>query len=501
MKKERSRSKVMCFVKSRLQTYPRPLIDALARLGTYCGGIYLTGGTVRDWLRGKDSADLDCTVTTGAMDCARILLAELGRGALVPLGAPEDDTARVVWRGITVDVTGFREGAKTIEDDLRRRDFTVNALAFPLSDLIDGAAMPTPIDPVGGGSDLDAGVLRACENAFIADPLRMLRGFRLSAVLGYAIDAPTLSQMDVCAPLIENVAAERISRELNLIMGSERACTTMTAMARSAVFKRILPEVMNGLGLEQPGYHHLDVFHHSLATLGSMEEILRRPDYYYPGSGAVFTPYIEGKEIQLKWSALLHDLGKPLTKAAHPREEGRIIFYNHDRIGREVFSRLAGRLKWSNAARDMVGTLIELHMHPFHLCNIRRKSSISSRACLKIWKKAGEHLPGLFLLAMADSLAGLGEKKPAGMEDELAGLFRDLQSTIDRVIRPVFSGPRLVTGRDLIEVFHLAPGPAFSPLLAGLELAMVEGHVHDREEALDWVAQYLQNGGIPEDTP
>ena len=98
----------------------------------------------------------------------------------------------------------------------------------------------------------------------------------------------------------------------------------------------------------------------------------------------------------------------------HPDQEGRITFYNHDRIGRDIFLRFAERLKWSNEAKDMVGSLIELHMYPFHLCNVRRKSGISKRACLKIWKKAGENLPGLFLLAMADSLAGQGEKKPRG---------------------------------------------------------------------------------------
>ena len=87
------------------------------------------------------------------------------------------------------------------------------------------------------------------------------------------------------------------------------------------------------------------------------------------------------------------------------------------------------------------------------------------------------------------------------MEDELAGLFSDLQKTIDRAIRPVLSGPRLVTGADLIDRFNLSPGPVFSTILAKLELAMVEGHVHNRKEALDWVAQYLQNGGIREDTP
>jgi poly(A) polymerase len=223
-----------------------------------------------------------------------------------------------------------------------------------------------------------------------------------------------------------------------------------------------------------------------------MEEILRRPERYFPGQGQVFARYAGGKGVRkgLKWAALLHDMGKP--SAMEVRPEGRITFYNHDRIGRDLFLGLAERLKWSNAARDVTGRLIELHMRPFHLCNVRRNKPLSRRACLRIWRKAGEHLPGLFLLAMADSLACRGELKPADMEVELAALFDDLRTTIDRSIRPVVSGPRLVTGRDLIERFNLSPGPVFAVILAELELAMVEGHVHGRKEALDWVGCYLQ---------
>jgi poly(A) polymerase len=501
MKKERVCGDGMCSLRNSLQDFPQQLISALSRVESHCGRLYLAGGTVRDWMLGKASADLDFVVTSGAVACCRVLLSELGGGTLVPLGDPEDDTARVVWNGLIVDVTGFRGGAQCIEDDLRRRDFTINAMAVRFADLVDEWGVPILLDPMGGRQDLASGMLRACDQAFVDDPLRILRGYRLSAIFGFAIDNSTQAEMDACAPLIGNVAVERISHELDLIMGSERAYPTITAMAESTILRQILPELYSGMGVEQPGYHHLDVFYHSLAALGCMEEILRQPERYFPGHGSVFSRYIGENEIRLKWSALLHDLGKPQTMDVHPDQEGRITFYNHDRIGRDVFLRFAERLKWSNADKDMVGRLIELHMHPFHLCNVWRKSGISKRACLRIWKRAGDNLPGLFLLAMADSLAGQGEKKPEGMEDELACLFCDLQKTIDGAIRPVLSGPRLVTGTDLIDRFNLSPGPDFSTILAKLELAMVEGYVHDRKEALDWVAQYLQNGGIREDTP
>ena len=479
-----------------MQDYPAQLLSALFGLERSSGPLYLAGGTVRDWLLGRPSADLDLVVASGAEDCCRLLLSALGRGALIPLGEPEDDTARVVWKGLTIDIGGFRGGARSIEDDLRLRDFTINAMAVRLVGLIDD--VPTLIDPLGGSRDLERRILQVCsDRAFTDDPLRMLRGYRLGAVLGFALSAAALMAIEASSSLITAVAAERIQHELDLIMESEEARSAFQAMAETGLLWHIVPELQRGLGLEQPGFHHLDVFHHSLAALGCMEEILLRPEKYFPGQGPVFAEYIERKGIRkgLKWAALLHDMGKPYTMEVRP--EGRITFYNHDRIGRDLFLGLAERLKWSNESREVTGGLIELHMHPFHLCNVRRNEPLSRRACLRIWKKAGDHLPGLFLLAMADSLACRGELKPAGMEEELAALFHDLQATIDRVIRPVVSGPRLVTGRDLITRFNLSPGPVFATILAELELAMVEGRVHGRKEALGWVKRYLRKN-MPE---
>lgn len=492
MEKERTGPDRLRF-RGRLQGYPAQLISALFGLERSSGPVYLAGGTVRDWLLGRPAADLDLVVASGAGGCGRLLLSALGRGAFIPLGEPEDDTARVVWKGLTIDIAGFRGGARSIEDDLRLRDFTINAMAVRLVDLVDDIPDPTLIDPLQGRRDLESMMLQVCgDRAFTDDPLRMLRGYRLSAVLGFALSAAALAAIEARSPLISGVAAERIQHELDLIMESEEAMPAITGMAATGLLWHIAPELQRGLGVEQPGFHHLDVFHHSLAALGCMEEILRRPERYFPGQGPVFARYAGGKGIRkgLIWAALLHDMGKPYTMEVRP--QGRITFYNHDRVGRDLFLGLAARLKWSNAARDVTGRLIELHMHPFHLCNVRRNAPLSRRACLRIWKKAGDHLPGLFLLAMADSLACRGELKPAGMEVELAALFDDLRTTIDRVVRPVVLGPRLVTGRDLIERFNLSPGPVFAVILAELELAMVEGHVHGRKEAFDWVGRYLR---------
>jgi poly(A) polymerase len=193
----------------------------------------------------------------------------------------------------------------------------------------------------------------------------------------------------------------------------------------------------------------------------------------------------------LKWAALFHDLGKPET---HRLVEEKITFYSHDQAGAVIFEAIAERLHWAKDDRHGVAQLIALHMWPFHLSNARLRIGITRKACLRLVKAAGEALPDLFLLAMADSLAGQGAGKPEEMEENLAGLFREVHGVYVEYIQPVLANPPLITGHDLIEAFALEPGPAFKEILDGLVVAQVEGLVADREQALAWVKKFLEAG-------
>jgi poly(A) polymerase len=139
-----------------------------------------------------------------------------------------------------------------------------------------------------------------------------------------------------------------------------------------------------------------------------------------------------------------------------------------------------------------VAALIGMHMQPFHLCNVRREQPLSRKACLNLSKKAGDDLIGLFLLAMSDSLAGQGEKKPPTMEAELSGLLGEVLTIYEQYIQPAIKGPRLLSGQDLIAAFSLSPGPLFAQILNALEVARVEGEVASREDAHMWVRRYLE---------
>ncbi len=452
--------------------------------------LYLAGGTVRDLLLGRDPADIDLAVPHQARRWARRLADETG-GAYVALGR-EEDAARVVWRGEEIDFSAFREGAATIRQELTKRDITVNSLAVRIDGLLAGRREQWPaalevIDPAGGLRDLEERLIRTTSrHSLVADPLRLLRIFRFAAVLDFEIDPGTLEQAGRRRQLIGRVAAERISHELDLVMASPRAHQAFAAMAAIGLLWEIIPELKAGVGMAQPASHHLDVFAHCLETLAQMEKIQQEPGRCFPGHGEIFRSYLDRdrNRVRLKWAALLHDAGKPVTYGINEDKGGRITFYNHDLKGADILANLAARLRWSREDTRVVAGLVAAHMRPFFLANVERKGELSLKACLRLVRTMGDDLPGLFLLAMADSLAGKGEGRPEEMEGEVAALFARLEEVRRQNVVPVRQAPPLITGRDLIEELHLEPGPIFRHILARVEEAQMEKTISSRDQAL-----------------
>ncbi|SDP66751.1 HD domain-containing protein [Desulforhopalus singaporensis] len=466
---------------------------ALYRVGTRrAEAVYAAGGTLRDILTGRSPQDLDVTVAKASMSWARELVTELGGGTIVDISGPDDDAARVVWRKKQVDISSFREQAATIEQDLRLRDYTVNAIGLKLENR-NRYCVSELIDPTGGLGDLHRKILNHLPGAFAADPIRMLRGYRLYAKHGFMLSGGTRDAIKRDAGLIARVARERVEYELRQVFESDRTSETVVLMDEDRLLDLLIPELYAAKGVEQPEFHHLDVFGHCLLTLQMMEKIVGDPDRFFPHDNSMITGYLSSQtnKRNLKWAALLHDVGKPVTRAVRRDMGGRVTFYRHDEEGRELFFRFATKYRWSNRDMRTVGSLIEMHMHPFHLCNVRSQNGLSRRAVLKLCRRAKDDLGGLFALAMADSLASSGAKKPAGMEQQLVALFQRVQKTYRESIKPVLQGPKLLNGKDLIELFGLEPGPDFAVILGELEVAQVEGKVIDRGTAVEWVEKFL----------
>jgi poly(A) polymerase len=476
-----------------LGEYPQAIRAALKKLGGRCREVYVTGGAVRDWLSGKPAVDLDLTLSGDGLVEARFLAGEIN-GAFVPLDERER-VGRVVTDGLTVDVSSFREDTSDIIDDLSRRDFSINAIGIPLDPETGALLEPLSLlDPLGGAADLARGLVRAPSAAvFDNDPLRLLRAFRFAACLDFTIEAGTEAWIALKAKSLSRPAPERINYELQAIMATDRAAETVVKMNQAGVLGVIFPELLSGRGLEQPASHHLDVLSHNLAALAGIEKIIADPAVYFPKYSEHFLEYLASpsRPSMLKWAALFHDLGKPGT--CETREDGRTTFYNHDRAGAEIFIGIGRRLRWGRDHLRTVAKLIGLHMYPFHLSNASRKTGISPRACLRLIKAAGADLVGLFMLAMADSLASQGPLRPIAMEADLADLYGRIDQVYHESIRPVLSGPPLLTGYDLKEM-GLTPGPLFGRILAGLEQARVAGEIDGRGQAEDWVRDFLAAG-------
>jgi poly(A) polymerase len=480
-----------------LSNYPGTVLQTLNACALSRGhDIYLVGGALRDLLTNVVAVDLDFAVTEGAIDFTREVRNRLGRGSVVILDE-ENDTARLVLEELSLDVAGFRKGARTIEDDLVKRDFTINSLAVLLDDLVQADREVEIVDPLGGFTDLKLQVVRACPGCFDDDPLRLLRAYRFGAQLDFVIEDQTREQIRAKSALIETVAAERISFELELVMATKQSYRAFKAMQETDLLLLLLPELYEGAGVDQPPFHHLDVMEHNLLTLEFVERILDQPVIYFPrGYNLVDEVAEDGEALSaLKWAALFHDIGKPAARKVNIDQKRHVTFYNHDEQGAELAGQIAERWKWSRRKTRRVVSLISMHMHPFHLNNVmQNQKEISTRAMQKICKKAGANLFSLFVLAMADSLAGQGAEKPVRIEEQLELLFIEVARFYRETLVPAAAGPKLLTGHDLIAALDLAPGPQIGRLLEAVETAALEGVIATREEALAWVQKQLAQG-------
>ncbi|MDR3089827.1 MAG: HD domain-containing protein [Desulfobulbaceae bacterium] len=469
---------------------PPELRQALAATARRFPESWLVGGVVRDFLLGRADADIDLAVSGSAQAFAEELRRRLNAGVFVRLGDGAEDAIRLVWHGFEIDIASLRGGAATIEADLCLRDYTINAMAMPLVAALSGQSIV--IDPLNGEADLRQRRLRMCRHAFVADPLRMLRGYRFAAQLAMTMDAATQEEIRRQAALIDQVAAERICHEFDLLMDCPGGGDCFAAMWDDGLLPRILPELAAGDGLRQPDFHHLDVLRHNLLALTQLEQILAGRPPLMAGAVAMVAENRRRARL-LKYAALLHDVGKPPSRGI---KGDRVTFYGHDTAGAELFAQIAARLRWSAQDARRVSALIAMHMRPFHLCNAARAGKLTLRALLRLCRdldadQPGGLLPELFLLAMADSLASHGRLKPENMEGEVAALYERATRVYEERFRPIQAAPRLVTGRDLIERFGLAPGPIFAALLRLVEDARLQGQIENRDQALALIAARL----------
>jgi putative nucleotidyltransferase with HDIG domain len=487
---------------------PAPLQTLIARIDELrCGtATYVVGGTVRDVLLGRDVRDLDLAVEGDARAWARSLADELA-GHFVALD-DEHDVARVVLDGGAVhhlDVAGLR-GA--VHEDMRRRDFTVDAMAVTLGsdDLI---------DPCGGIEDLRARRVRMTSPAALdADPLRLLRGVRIAAELGCSIERETGTAIESRAAAVLEAAPERRRDELARIFALPRAEPALRLLDRAGLLGVLLPEVAAGKGVEQPKEHAYDVFEHNIRTVAALDVMLaaeppaeaRRPwEALWQTFGwreAELRAYFSGELSEgrpraalLKLAGLLHDVAKPQTRARQP--DGRIRFFGHADEGARTAAGIMRRFRFSAREGRWVALLVEEHLRPVQLARVGEPPT--RRALHRFFKDLGDAAEAVLFLSLADAWAARGPmmtrdgwRRQAAYMNSL--LVRSLED--EGIVQP----PRLLTGYDIMSALNLPEGPMIGRLLAAVEDAQAAGEIGDREAALAFVADAARQESQTTDT-
>lgn len=455
----------------------------------------LVGGPVRDAFLGQEIHDFDLTTSARPEESEKLLASwgpktwDIGR-AFGTIGA---------WRdGLTVEVTTYRSDeydphsrkpevvfGSTLEGDLTRRDFTVNAMAVRLPQL-------ELVDPCGGLDDLLAGVLRtpiSAEVSFDDDPLRIMRAARFASQLGFDVSEDVMAAMGDMAERLSIVSAERIRSELERLLISAQPRRGIELMVYTGVADVVLPEVALLQSTVDAQHRHKDVYEHTLTVLDqaiALEDKDEAEDSL-TGAAALGGP-LPGPDLTLRLAALLHDIGKPATRKFEA--DGSVTFRWHDVVGAKLARKRLAALRFDKQTEKDVTRLVELHLRAFGFS----ESDWSDSAVRRFVRDAGDQLPRLLRLIRAD-ITSQNARKVKSLKaacDELARRIVDIAAQEElAAIRPE------VDGTEIMELLGLSPGKEVGRARQYmLDLRLDEGVLGHDEAVRRLLAWWEENGNV-----
>ena len=432
-----------------------PLSDKLLKFGKIFSdagfSCYLVGGAVRNYIANLTPSDFDFTTNATPKEVMKIFR------TVIPTGI-EHGTVTVLFKNESYEVTTFRVEKEysdsrhpdsvnfttSLEEDLSRRDFTINSIA---ANLVDG----TIIDPNNGQKDIEKKIIQTvgiAQERFSEDALRILRLFRFKAQLQFDIEKATLLGATNCKEGLKKISHERINIEFIKILKAEKPSTTIKLMQKEGILQLILPELSHCVGIEQNEFHLYDVFDHLIYSCDNVNS--------------------SNKIVRV--AALFHDIGKPQSKVI---KDGKATFYNHEKQSANIADKIMRRLKFPNKEREEVVHLIEQHMFNY-------TQDWSDKAVRRFLARVKpEYLKNLFELRVADENAHNGEKT----SNENLG---QLQARIDKVVanNEAFTIKQLaVNGNDLIAV-GVEKGPVIGDILEELLQLVMESPELNRKDSL-----------------
>ncbi len=431
--------------------------------------VYAVGGYVRDRILSRERKEIDLLVVGDGIEFARIISKELKTKDLTIY--KNFGTALIIYNNYKIEFVGSRRESYTknsrkpkiepgtFEDDIKRRDFTINTLAFSINSKNFGEI----IDLFNGYEDLKNKIIKTPLDPLITfsdDPLRIMRAIRFATQLNFQIDEKTLKAIELIRERLSIVSHERIVDEFFKIMMSDKPSIGLALMYQTKVLEFLYPEIANMAGVEQrKDYHHKDVFWHTLEVVDNVAE--------------------KSKNLWLRLAALFHDIAKPITKAYD--EKVGWTFHGHEELGARMVKKLFVKYKFPLYKIDYIQKLIRLHLRPIALVD----EQVTDSAIRRLIVQAGEDLEDLITLCRCD-ITSKNHEKVKSYQRNYDLVVAKIHYVIERDKLRAFQSP--VRGEEIMKIFNLPPSKGVGIIKEKIENAILDGEISNTyEAAIDYI--------------
>lgn len=442
--------------------------------------VYVVGGSVRDFLSGKDTLDRDLIVTDEDASSFALKVSEFFGATFVPL-----DVENKIFRVVLPDKENFLDITNPVENslekDILRRDLTINSVAVNIKTF-------EIVDLCNGLSDWENKLIKGIsEKNFTDDPLRILRVFRFYSMLGFEIDESLIKIVKKYSGLILKPAKERIVYELMKLFSGDYAHLALLKMDECGILELLFPFVKELKQVPPNLHHHLDLFHHSVETV-------RQVGLIYNKSSDVVKKHMDNVDFggfsriaHLRLACFLHDIGKFSTWTIE-EDTGRHRFIKHEDVGAKMVKPLLKSMCFSNKQIEYIAYIIKKHMYPTAVVSA---PELSEKVMMRYVRKSENNAIDNILIAQADRLSARGPEITDEIVNENISALNNLLDFYLNSLNTLQPLPKLLSGFDVMKILNIKPSPELGRIMNELNEAQIAGDVNTKDEAIKFVKTLL----------